>query len=241
MKLSRSIHSRAPVGFTLVELLIVIVIIAVLVALSLFGYTRARGVADKAVAIGYLKEIQLANASYAADNGRFVTVSAKSGGDLSGSWHNNWDFTNNLRGIPNSTDTSPELRGFPEEKFDRRARTLQSPGWDHIKGNYGAFEKDPTNNSWTSGDDFESSFSAAQLSNPGRTAAFATALDWRIKSWSSYTGEETRNGQGRMAFRHGGKALVVFYDGHVEEKSKSDMQKIEDNGGKSHPFWKGDH
>lgn len=225
-------------GFTLVELLIVIVIIAVLVALSLFGYNRGRSVADKAVTIGYLKEIQLANASYASDNGKFVTVSAKTGGSLTTTWHGNREFLDLLRGNPNSTETGPEYSRFPEEKFDRRSKALKEPGWNHVKGNYGAFEKDPTNGSWTGGDDFESAYTMAQLSTPGRTAAFATGLDWRIKNWA-YTGEETQNGQGRMAFRHNGKALVVFYDGHAEEISKQDMKRIDNNGGKSHPFWKG--
>lgn len=228
-------------GFTLVEVLVVITIIAVVLALSLGGYTKYRSAADKAVTTGILREMQIANGNYAADNnGYFVSVSSSVEGQRGTFWYRNREFLDQLRGFSDPDDTSSIARNFPAEKLDKRAQSLKSPGWDHVRGNYGAFEKDPTNASWGSSD-YDSSFSIAQLTSPGRTASFATALDWRIKNGTSYNGQETGNGQGKMAYRHDGKAIVAFYDGHVESITKADMEKIMDNGGKDHPFWKGNY
>lgn len=228
-------------GFTLVELLVVITIVAVLVALSLAGYTKFRSAADKAIVMGILREIQVANGNFAADNnGKFVPASGKDEDGKVSQWHKNRDFLDNLRGFSNQENNSFIAMNFPPEKLDKKTKSLASPRWDHVSGNYGAFEVDPTNNTWGT-TDWESAFTIAQLSTPSRTAAFATSLDWRIKNGTNYTGTETRTGQGRMAYRHDGKALVVFYDGHVEAITMADMDKIMKNGGKNHPFWKGNN
>ncbi|QTN33952.1 type II secretion system protein [Akkermansiaceae bacterium] len=231
-------------GFTLVELLIVISIVAVLCAFALIGYKKAQSAADKAVTMGTLHQLQLASASYAADhNGKFVAASGKDeGGKLTQQWHRNRDFLDNLTGDINSSDQSVAADSFPKDRLDRRAKRLRSVNWDKIQGNFGAFEKDPSNSTWGSNVAWESSFSLAQLTNPGRTASFATALDWRVKygGRKNYTGAETSNGQGKIAYRHDGKALVAFYDGHVEAISKQDMDLIDKNGGDKHPFWRGD-
>jgi prepilin-type processing-associated H-X9-DG protein len=43
-----------------------------------------------------------------------------------------------------------------------------------------------------------------------------------------------------MAYRHGGKALVVYYDGSAVSMSRAEMKAIDDQGGANHPFWKAD-
>jgi prepilin-type N-terminal cleavage/methylation domain-containing protein len=76
----RTLHhtSRHPRrGFTLIELMVVILIIIVIAALSLTGMRRMRDDADKVNSIKNLSQLQLANASYAADhNGRYVSLFA---------------------------------------------------------------------------------------------------------------------------------------------------------------------
>ena len=88
------------------------------------------------------------------------------------------------------------------------------------------------------------SYRTSQLTSPERTAAFATATDWMVNyanrfQWESNQAEGWVPGQ-RMSFRHNGKALVVYYDGHVGEVSVADVRKIDIQGGSSNIFWKGD-
>ena len=88
------------------------------------------------------------------------------------------------------------------------------------------------------------SFRNSQLTSPERTAAFVTATDWNVSyanrfKWETAREEGYVSGQ-RMSYRHNGKALVVYYDGHAGEVSIADIKKIDTEGGANHIFWKGD-
>ena len=91
------------------------------------------------------------------------------------------------------------------------------------------------------------SFSINQVTNPGQTAALMTATDMRAsdadKWWVDQANQvEGQTKDGKIAYRHGGKALVVYYDGHVSPLSKADMDQI--NHGTTDknkiPFWNAD-
>lgn len=75
--------TRKTGGFTLVELLVVIAIIAVLVVVSIFGTRRALEGARGTTAITNLRQLAMANMSYAADNGGRI-VGAGNGLDWKG-------------------------------------------------------------------------------------------------------------------------------------------------------------
>ena len=73
--------------------------------------------------------------------------------------------------------------------------------------------------------------------------AFATATDFRVTynsrfKWNFDNPNDTKTAAGDLAYRHGDKALVVYFDGHVGEMSKGDFQRIDKSGGKNNPFWK---
>ena len=60
--------------FTLIELLIFIVIIAILASPLLLGFSRAKSVAHKAVYINNQRQIGIARQLYAGDNDRFLVT-----------------------------------------------------------------------------------------------------------------------------------------------------------------------
>ncbi len=60
----------------------------------------------------------------------------------------------------------------------------------------------------------------SQVANPTRTAAFITATD------------------GKIAFRHGGKAIVVCHDGSTAFVAPEDFRNYDLKGRIDNSFWK---
>ena len=86
---------RNPRGFTLVELLVVIVIIATLASLSFLGYGRMRSAGDRAATVAIMRQLQIANFSYATDNGgQFVPLEGRdpNTNQVDVTWHQNSMF-----------------------------------------------------------------------------------------------------------------------------------------------------
>ena len=61
---------RTTGGFTLVELLVVIVLMSALSALAFQGFSAAKTQANKAISAGNLRQLAAANLLYAADHRR---------------------------------------------------------------------------------------------------------------------------------------------------------------------------
>lgn len=49
---------------------------------------------------------------------------------------------------------------------------------------------------------------------------------------------EGKTNSQELAYRHGDKLLVVYFDGHVGEMTKADMLEIDNRGGAGSVFWK---
>ena len=214
-------------GFTLVELLVVIVIIAVLATISATATIRFRAAADRSASIGALRQLQIANVSYATDNsGSFVPPEAKEV-DASGvetgvtyKWFENPDFISHLIGatgtisggvVPNdSIPVGLKDAAVVRKKSAKNTTLGNSFGYTTPSGS--------------------PALKQAQLSNPSASAAFITC-DIPFIEHSS---------KSKIEYRHQNKALVVYYDGRAAVITRADIARIDSNGGATNPFWKAD-
>jgi prepilin-type processing-associated H-X9-DG protein len=81
-----------------------------------------------------------------------------------------------------------------------------------------------------------------QVRDPSRSMAFATATDFRVTynsrfKWDFKNPNDSKTSSGDIAYRHQNKVLVVYFDGHVDEKSESDFRDIDNRDGKNNRFW----
>jgi prepilin-type N-terminal cleavage/methylation domain-containing protein len=208
-------------GFTLVELLVVITIIAVLVTISASALFRFRKSADQTATIGAMRQLQIANISFAAENGgSFVPPEAKEI-DASGTetgvtykWFENPDFISHLTGYA-TAGSSP----VPVTLMDAavvRKKTAMNTTLGICFG-------------YTTPAELVA-LKQARLTSPSDTAAFITC-DKPFIVHSTKTD---------IAYRHQDKALVVYYDGRAAAINKADITRIDSNGGATNPFWKAD-
>ncbi len=146
-------------AFTLVELLVVIAIIALLIAILLPAFTRARAQANKAVCAGNLHGQAIAIAVYAADNNDYLPIYFNTGA----SWFHDEPlaFGNTLASISQTA-----AKNMNEDSVRRLFYCPANPGynintnWDLAAGTYRAMGYAYFNTRWSKED----------LNDPNKTA-----------------------------------------------------------------------
>lgn len=241
----KSIIPRPVGGFTLVELLVVITIIAVLVAVGSLFLSKARSSAERVVSTKNISQLQFANTAYAAENnGRYLKVFAFD--DKGGSyvaWCDNADFLAILKGDSATVVNGKVNKTHPPSALDPLAYRSKKKWHDTFSASYGYNREGMSGNGSWGTPSGSTGFGIHDISDPIRTAAFFTATDWIAKYSERYKwqGEAAIEGyqNGKIAYRYKGKALVAYYDGHVGEISPNEMKVIDGNGGSNHIFWRG--
>lgn len=234
---------RFSTGFTLVELLVVIVIIATLASLTFLGFSRMRAAGDRAAAVAIMRQLQIANMGYAIDNNsQYVPIAEKDkDGGLSMEWYRNPKFRAYLSGNPNDTEKSgAEMLVAPSSVLDPIVVRKKQRQWDRLSASYGI---NSTGLTWPTNDQSPPmSFRISQVANPGRTAFIASATNYMI----SYAGRnlwksgpvEGKTTTDKMAFRHDNKAIVIYYDGSTGFVTPAEIAGFDQKGGVANPFWK---
>jgi len=237
-------HSRP--GFTLVELLVVIVIIAVLAALSMMGFTRIRAAADSAATTTVLRQLQMANVGYASDhNGQYVPMeSFDQNSARYGEWHHSSTFLSYLTGDSSALERGKQTVQAPISVLDPIVVRAKQRMWDRLFASYGYNQQGMPTLGSPPRPNSQRSFKVSQVTNPSRSAAFITATDWKVIhanrfNWLNNPVEGKTTDQ-RIAYRHNGKAIVVYYDGSSGTVSPADIRAFDAQGGANHPFWKAD-
>ena len=235
--------SRHP-AFTLVELLVTITIIIAIAALSFTGISKMRKSGDRVVAIRNMSQLQLANTSYAAENnGKYVpTDEWNDEGSGYVKWLDNPKFVSFFKsesGVYLSNgriDTTLPL-GMMDPAVVRAKKHL----YNEAQASY-AYNKTGMTGGWAT-PGARPSYLVSQVNDPSRSAVFISATDWNTDHpkrflWTGAAAVEGKTVNGKIAYRHNNKAIVVYYDGHVGEISQADMRRIDDLGGANNIFWK---
>jgi prepilin-type N-terminal cleavage/methylation domain-containing protein/prepilin-type processing-associated H-X9-DG protein len=240
-------HTRSTTGFTLVELLVVIVIIATLAALSMMGYTRMRAAGDRATAMSTVRQLQMANYAYSVDNnGKYVPLKSEDNQNSANnlSWVDNALFISYLTGDRTALDQGRrKISDVPVSILDPIVLRSKGRLYKKLFASYGYVTDNMVAN--TVGNVTETGFKVSQVTNPSRSASFITATDHHAKYggrfvWNA-SSEEGKSTDGRLAFRHGSRAIVVYYDGSTGLITQDELRRIDGQGGRNHPFWKANH
>jgi prepilin-type N-terminal cleavage/methylation domain-containing protein len=235
-------HSTAPRrrGFSLVELMVVIVIIAVLGLLSVLGFSRMRAAGDRASTVAVLRQLQIANLSYASDHGgQHVPISSMDENENRiNDWHQSSVFLAYLTGDSSALDKGEVKTEVPVSVLDPIVVRAKQRLYLKLFASYGYNSVGMPALKANS----DRSFKVSQVTDPTRTAAFITATDWIVSYNSRFRWEadpvEGKTTNQRIAYRHGDKAVVVYYDGSSGFVSPDDIRALDAKGGANHPFWK---
>lgn len=225
-------------GFTLTELLVVIVILAVLIALSVTGMKRVRDYADRVGSTRNLAQLQIANASYAADHsGMCVPLYATdNNGARTGFWFQDRAYLAYLIGNVPGSD-GQQTRIVPSSLLDPKVFRAGNTMSHSIAASYGMNDNGLMART---GPDVRAAHYFNRVSDPARSMAFSTSTDYRVTYGSRFNwdGVDAKTSDGAMAYRYRDRALIVYFDGHVGEISMDELREIDrSRRGRSSHFW----
>lgn len=214
-------------GFTLLELMVCIVIVAVLGLVVFQGVKGARMRANQAVSTTNLRSLVLANQGYIADHNTYCPAQEPRNRIR---WHG---------ARTSGREKFDPAKGFLSEYFGASDRVGICPefrqhigGKDSFENGSGGYGYNSTYIGGTPADPFTPE-RPANVPNPERTIMFATTAIAKGSGLQEYPFAEPMRSvtpEGELAyplqpslhFRFGGRALVAWCDGHVSaEKMNS--------------------
>ena len=213
-------------GFTLVELLVVIGVIALLIAILLPTLSRSRQAARATVCAAQLKQLSAGLLLYANENGSRFVVSQWS--ETPGATRA-WDFITTRR-ADGGYDVRPGLLWGESDRSDFAQQCPEHVGSSNAPGEM--FSGFNYNTSYLGGGRGESNPSPArlpQVRSPAATVAFGDGeyrggankfmrapLNVGVDGKSPRDGTITYRAAGTQGFRHAGRTNAALVDGHVD-------------------------
>lgn len=239
---------RSAKGFTLVELLVVIGIIAVLISILLPALNKARLAANKAYCLSNLRQMQMASEQYANENqGWYIPVLPI--WDTVTPTNVRWWFQNeaarqSLSLLPYKIyyDPGQPPSGYYDQADARRIcksaiYALNNPdptGMFSLRNSYGMnytqFMDPLLNDYWlysATRPKTWAGYKAAKIRNSSSKIAWADSLSagFRKDSSSGYVGEMYPSPNDQIAYRHDNGANVIFFDGHGDWLPRREIDK----------------
>lgn len=213
-------------GFTLIELLIVVSILALLIALLMPAIKLVKESAQTVRCGSNLRQLMLANVAYSSDWEGFYVPQflSTTGFDMTYWWWDNPDLLKNFtdgKATSNTTVQAGVLCPLSKPSSSGVRSMTLSYGMNCYKV-------------WTAGIGYGvgyTQFHSARVAKQGRKIAFIDALGgdlgYSLSSASTYWVNGIPSpegiGTGAVAYRHGGRANVAFYDGHVSSTLPKDV------------------
>lgn len=236
---SISITATNRAGFTLVELLVVITIVAALAAISFAGYNRFKRSANMAVAISNVRQIGTQWQLFSTDkNGMILHSSETAVDDRTDDGLINeadaLDWTVHLaammKSLPSDTDdeelekSGRDIEIFSDPLLINAANGNYDPDTEWSTYSYNGFIGEISGNPGSN-----QTRRMAQVADPTRLILFTAQTPNEEGGFH----RDLDMNQNKVAFEiYGGKVPVAFADGHVETRSESDYpssQNIDDN------------
>lgn len=248
MKTPSNSNTSRPGGFTLVEILVTITIMITLASLAMIGTKKLRASADTVTTIKRIAGLAQANALYAVDhNGKYVAAYSFDEESKPGiPWHYNPTFLEALIGENLSLEEAEEFEGvdgLPEQVLDPTVVRAKKFQWSRISASFAYNNENVPGGGWGQ-PGTSRAHTITSVKYPSESFAFITATDWI----ANYGGRllwkkspvEGKTSDSKIAYRHNGKAVVAYYDGHTGVISLTEMRKIDTLGGIGNVFWGGD-
>lgn len=208
-------------GFTLVELLVTITIIAVLAGLSVFGVSRMRSAANNSNCVSNLRQLAIAGQSYATETGVYPTYGRQANGG-NAFWFHTLQKDLGMMEQPNAAVTERDP-SFPTCKECLRKHNAQSEPRNNPIRTYSINVGISKPQQDSSGVFTFPGIRTGQVANPSKTSFFmdGTKGPGGMIYWDSIgRPNEIRRAENLV---HGGKINIAFIDGHVESRSLAEI------------------
>ncbi len=228
-------------GFTLVELLVVVAIIALLLAILLPALGKARDLAKSVVCTNNLKQFGLASSMYVNEfDGWHVPVTITLPGQSSNRllWYANPAFREAVGDKGGPYNYNPKM-------LCPAATRAQSPNrWDEngeasMADSYGANRDEmpwpfPNKPAKTR----VAGLRAIDLAHPSESMQFADGLNFHLTNTHSFFYEAEVNipGKAPIAYRHDENTNASFFDGHAATNPRTTVDRSLADGGRRGSF-----
>ncbi len=203
-------------GFTLVELLVVVAIIALLISMLLPSLNEARDTARMVACMSNFRQLGVANQMYAdANQDLFVPVKTAHGTNGSGyyAWVHNITYRQMLGTGPKVDPRLPMRCPVIKDVTETARNSNNSFGWNWAKvvkpdGNF----------------DLHVGVVRSKVTRPAETIWLIDGTDWHIlKHFANYVVKWDVYGDTELwsvGYRHSDGANALYFDGHAESHSK---------------------